>query len=237
MNKPRYIVEAEALIGEKEVAGKLANKKIVELYADAGSPSVVSDEVPWCAAAVGACLARANKPNTGTLLARDYYSADYRAKCVDHGKTPVMYSIGVMKRGNSGWEGHVGFVVGFDSKTVSLLGGNQANAMSVRKFPRSSFIGFVTPKDTVADKKHREVVRDSRRLTMSACVQRLYLLLSAGLTAAWQYSQEIVALAKDNAGLLLLGTVGFGWLVLALLNSMSVREYREGRYLPKSQWK
>ena len=235
--KPRYIVEAEALLGEKEIAGKLSNPKIKELYADAGVPSVVSDEVPWCAAFVGACLARANQPNTGTLLARDYRSEAFLKKCEDHGKKPVLHSIGVMRRGNSGWEGHVGFVVGFDAKTVTLLGGNQSDSVKLQSFPREKFIGFATPKDVEKDVSTKEVVKASRRLSTQTWLQRAYLTFSAGLAAVWQYSTEIVNLAKDHTGVLLLGLLGFGWITMAVLKSMSVREYREGRYLPKKQWK
>ena len=234
--KPRYIVEAEALLGEKEIAGRLTNPKIKELFADAGVPSVVSDEVPWCAAFVGATLARANQPNTGTLLARDYRSPEFLAKCIDHGKKPVLYSIGVMRRGDSGWEGHVGYVMDFDAKTVTLLGGNQSDSVKLQTFPREKFIGFATPKKTEADMTTSEFVSSSRRMKVQAWIQRLYLILSAGLAAVWNYAADIVNLAKDHTGAILLGVVGFGWLSVALLKSMSVREYREGRYLPSKQW-
>lgn len=235
--KPRYIVEAEALLGEKEIHGKLSNPKVKELYADAGVPSVVSDEVPWCAAFVGATLARANQPNTGTLLARDYRSASFLKKCVDHGKKPVLYSIGVMQRGTSSWEGHVGYVMGFDATTVTLLGGNQSDSVKLAKFPRNKFLGFATPKEKAMDLPKKEVVKDSRRLQTQSWIQRLYLAVGTGLTVAWQYATEIVSLARDHAGLIFLGLLGFGWLTVTLLTSMSVREYREGRYLPKKQWK
>lgn len=234
--KPRYIVEAEALLGEKEIAGRLTNPKIKELFADAGVPSVVSDEVPWCAAFVGATLARANQPNTGTLLARDYRSPEFLAKCIDHGKKPVLYSIGVMRRGDSGWEGHVGYVMDFDAKTVTLLGGNQSDSVKLQTFPREKFIGFATPKDTEADMTTAQLVTSSRRMAVQSWIQRIYLVLSAGLAAVWNYANDIVNLAKDHTGVILLGVVGFGWLSVALLKSMSVREYREGRYLPSKQW-
>ena len=119
--EPGYITQAKALLGEKEIAGKLDNPKIIELYADAGHDEIQHDEVPWCAAFVGACLARANLPNTGTLLALDYKNYGVPTE----GNQPELYCIGVKTRGSSTWEGHVGFVVAFDDDTVSLLGGNQ----------------------------------------------------------------------------------------------------------------
>jgi uncharacterized protein (TIGR02594 family) len=228
--KPNYIVEAEALLGEKEVKGKLANEKIVELYADAGHPDVVSDEVPWCAAFVGACLARSNKPHTGTLLARDYLK--YGKKL----KKPQEYSIGVMRRGNSSWEGHVGFVVDFNDTHVWLLGGNQNNSVNITRYPRSQFLGFTVPEEKTMDITTPELVKSSRRMTKQNWFQRAYATIAAGVAGLWAAAPQVLELARDNAGWVLLGFLGLGWLSLQLLKGDSVREYREGRYQPNSQW-
>lgn len=234
--KPRYIVEAEALLGEKEISGKLSNAKIAELYKDAGHPEVQSDEVPWCAAYIGACLARGNQPNTGTLLARDYRSAAWLSKATDLGKKPQVYSIGVMKRGNSSWEGHVGFVTKFDKDYVWLLGGNQADSVSVAKFPRSKFLGFSIPKAKEMDIAPATLVSVSRRMSFQRYLEWLQTTMAAAMAAVWTYGGQIVEYAKDKAGWLVLGTVAVTWLGLKVVGAMSKREYAEGRYLPKSQW-
>lgn len=228
--KPNYILEAEALLGEKEVKGKLANEKIKELYADAGSPEVVSDEVPWCAAFVGACLVRANKPSTGTLLARDYLN--YGTKL----KGPKQYSIGVMRRGTSSWEGHVGFVVDYDDNWVWLLGGNQRDAVNVTKYPRKQFLGFVVPKEDEADVTPKQLVKASRRLNTQTWGERTFAALGFGGALSWQTLEQVRTFATDHAGLLILGGIGSVWLFSRLLKWMSYREYKQGRYYPKSQW-
>ena len=228
--KPRYIEEAEALLGEKEVKGKLANDKIKELYADAGHPSVISDEVPWCAAYVGACLVRANKPSTGTLLARDYLT--YGAKL----KGPKLYSIGVMRRGTSSWEGHVGFVVDFNDTHVWLLGGNQRDSVNVSKYPRSQFLGFVVPKEDEADVSEQQLIKDSRRLTTQTWGERTLATLGVGGAISWQTLEQVRSFATDNAGLLILGGLGTVWLGSRLIKWMSYREYKQGRYQPNAQW-
>lgn len=229
--EPRYIVEAKALLGEKEIKGSLANEKIKELFKDAGHPQVVSDETPWCAAFVGACLARANLPKTGSLVARDYLNYG------DKLPGPKKNAIGIMKRGNSTWEGHVGFVVDFDKDNVWMLGGNQSNSVSIAKFPRSKFLGFRAPKEKTPDVTKKEVVAASTRMSTQTWLQRIYLTGSAAVAGIWTFAGQIIELAKDNIGVVLLGVLGFGWLTLRLIDSLSMKEYAEGRYLPSGQWK
>jgi len=229
--KPNYMLEAEALLGEKEVRGKLANDKIVELYADVGHPNIVSDEVPWCAAFVGACLVRTNKPSTGTLLARDYLNYGKSL-----GKKPKLYSIGIMRRGNSSWEGHVGFVVDFNDTHVWLLGGNQKDSVNVTRYPRGQFLGFVVPKDEEADISQNQLNKDSRRLSAQTWSERVLAGLGLGGVISWQTLEQVKNFAADNVGLLLLGGIGTVWLASRLLKWMSFREYKQGRYLPSKQW-
>jgi uncharacterized protein (TIGR02594 family) len=229
--EPKYIIEARALLGEKEVAGKLANEKIVELYEDAGHKEVTSDEVPWCAAFVGACLARANLKNTGTLLARDY--ANYGIKLDE----PEENCIGVMKRGNSGWEGHVGFVVKWNATRVWLLGGNQNNSVSVSSFPRAKFIAFVKPNPKVADLPTKDIVKASRRMKTQSLYQKFLGFLTATGVTLWQFLDGFKEFVKDNTGLVIVLLVATTMLVNALLQGMGVIEYKEGRYLPSFQWK
>lgn len=235
--KPRYIVEAEALLGQKEIHGRLANEKIKELYKDAGHPEIISDEVPWCAAFVSACLARANQPHTDTLLARDYRSEGWLKNAVDFGKKPQLYSIGVMARGQSKWEGHVGFVVKFDKDNVWLLGGNQRDSVSVMKFPKASFLGFSAPKEKAMDVAPMALIDSSRRMTFQRYMEWLQTTLAAAMAGVWTYGGQIMEYAKDKAGWLVLGTVAATWLGLKIIGGMSRREYAEGRYLPNSQWK
>lgn len=227
--EPKYIGEAKKLLGEKEVKGKLANQTILDLYKDVGH-NIQSDEVPWCAAFVGACLVRANKPSTGTLLARDYLK--YGTKL----KGPKQYSIGIMRRGNSSWQGHVGFVVDFNDTHVWLLGGNQRDAVNVTKYPRSQFLGFVVPKEDAIDKPVKEVVADSRRLKTQGWFERTTVALGLGGAVTWNTLNEFKNFVSDNAGLFIAGSLAATWLGYKVIKWMSVREYREGRYLPKSQW-
>jgi uncharacterized protein (TIGR02594 family) len=105
---------------------------------------VTSDEVSWCAAFVGACLAQASIPNTidrdDRLLARAYLKFGTPIE------TPRIGAIVVMSRGDpKSWTGHVGFVVGETARTVAVLGGNQSNAVNVRHFSKDIVLGYRWP--------------------------------------------------------------------------------------------
>lgn len=236
MTKPKYYQEAERMVGVKEVPGKGSNEKINELFDEVGHPSQ-DDATPWCAAFVGGCLVRGNKKSTGTLLARDYTSDKY-SDWFEKLDEPELYSIGVMKRGNSNWEGHVGFVSAFDKKTVTLLGGNQSDAVNYRVFPRSAFngagLGFVKPKSKTTDKPLKEVKKDSRSLRVNGWFEKLQLGIGGAITAAYTFWTEAKNFIHDNTGLVLIGTVTLAWFGFKVLEAYRINEYREGRYLPKA---
>jgi uncharacterized protein (TIGR02594 family) len=134
-----WLRQAIAMLGTYEAPGAKNNPKIVELYAEAGHPNIQHDSVPWCAAFVGAMLRRAKLPSTGGLAAREYEGYGEKLKAPEFG------CIGVKKRGSVGWQGHVGFVVAANSSTIWMLGGNQADRVSVAAFPRSTFTAFRWP--------------------------------------------------------------------------------------------
>lgn len=136
MSEPRWIAEARKDIGLKEGAGAADNPRVVQMYRDAGCDWAKHDAIPWCAAAMGAWLRRAGLPNTKSLLAKSY--ATYGQKLAG----PVVGAIGVMNRVGGG---HVGIVVGSGNGLVTMLGGNQGDAVKIASFARSGFIAFRWP--------------------------------------------------------------------------------------------
>ena len=61
--------------GVAEIEGPDSNPKIVAYFKQAGRGDVTSEDIPWCGAFVGACLAHAGlplPPNEDRLLARAY---------------------------------------------------------------------------------------------------------------------------------------------------------------------
>lgn len=237
MTKPKYYAEAERLLGLKEIPGKNTAPEITALWADAGLPQITDDETPWCAAFVNGCLVRGNKASTKSGLARSF-KFDEHADKFETLKKPEKYCIGVMKRGNSSWQGHVGLVADFDAKYVWLLGGNQKNAVNISRFPRSSFsgtgVGFVKPKEKSMDVTKTELKKDSRSLRVGGWFEKLQLAIGGAVTAAltvWESGKQFIT---DNTGLVLIGTVMIAWFGFKVLEAYKLNEYREGRYLPKA---
>lgn len=124
-------------LGTLEGKGTANNPKVLAYYRDAGFPGVKSDEVAWCAAYVGAILARAHQPNTHSLAAISYEK--FGVPLV----TPIYGCIAVKKRkGTSTWNRHVGFVVAANKDKIWLVAGNQGDAVSIAAFPRADFTAF-----------------------------------------------------------------------------------------------
>lgn len=238
MTKPRYYQEAERLLGIKEIPGKQHNQEILSLWEDAEIPGGASDdETPWCAAFVNGCLVRGNKAGTKSGLARSFMW-DSNKNNFDHLDAPEKYSIGVMKRGNSTWEGHVGFVADYDDKYVYLLGGNQKNAVNVSRYPRSSFsgpgVGFVKPKDSSTDVSISELKKDSRALRTGSWFQNVQLAGGGALIAAYNFVGEMKQFVQDNTGLVILGVLAIGIAGLKTYEYFTLNAYKDGRYLPEA---
>lgn len=139
MQQPPWLAHAWPETGTREVAGPRSNPRIARLFADAGFPSVSSDETAWCAAFVGACLARGGAAASGSLLARSY---------LDWGEPIDAFRLGavaVFPRGGDPATGHVGFAVGESDTAIYLLGGNQGDQVSVEAFPKARLLGLRWP--------------------------------------------------------------------------------------------
>lgn len=141
MQQPRWLDEAWRELGQREIAGSADNPRIMALYRDAGVDDVAHDEVAWCAAFVGACLKRAGFEATGSLMARSY--SDWGEPADTAGA--ALGAVVVLKRGGDPSLGHVGFLIGETDSSLLLLGGNQANAVSVAAFPRDEMLAIRWP--------------------------------------------------------------------------------------------
>lgn len=137
--EPVWLSLARAEIGVKEIHGPNDNPTILDYFKAAAHPEIHDDETPWCAAFVGAMLKRANIKPSGSLAALSYASWGQPLA------SPILGCVGVKKRPGAGWVGHVGFVVGANSSTIFLLGGNTQDRVMVAAFARKEFVGFRWP--------------------------------------------------------------------------------------------
>jgi uncharacterized protein (TIGR02594 family) len=133
---PRWMSHAWACFGVREYAGPRSNAAVVAMYKDAGHEAITDDAVPWCAAFVGACLVRSGVTATGSLRARSYLDWGIAIEQAAFG------AVAILSRGSNPALGHVGFVVGATDDDVYLLGGNQANAVTVARFSRKRLLAF-----------------------------------------------------------------------------------------------
>ena len=129
---------AVSYLGTIEAPGPENNPVIVEMYSTVGHDWVEHDSVAWCAAFVGHCLERAGLRSTRKLNARSYLDWGVPVDLADAQEGDIV----VFTRGNpSGWQGHVGFYKGVAGSTIEVLGGNQADAVNVRRYSKSRLLG------------------------------------------------------------------------------------------------
>ena len=145
MSDPIWYREAETYRGIREGRGAKNNPQVLAFYKKAYNAGIKADSVPWCAAFVGACLEDSGYRSTRSLLARSYLNWGKKCK-------PKRGAIVVFKRGNSSWQGHVGFVERVTRTHVYCLGGNQRDAVNVSRYPRSKVLGFRWPRTVGASR-------------------------------------------------------------------------------------
>lgn len=104
--------------------------------------------VEWCAAFVNSVLVELDMPGSGKfhrypLLARSFlnWGMPISKEDIEIG------DIVVFSRGNTGWQGHVGFFYGsfIDNNGVeywNILGGNQSNSISIAPYRADRSIGI-----------------------------------------------------------------------------------------------
>ena len=128
---------ARSYIGTTEGPGPADNPVIMEMYASVGHDWVEHDSVAWCAAFVGHCLELAGIRSTRKLTARSYLDWGVPVDVAE----AQQGDIGVIPRGRSNWQGHVFFIDRIEGAWVWGLGGNQSNAVNIKRYPVSRLLG------------------------------------------------------------------------------------------------
>jgi uncharacterized protein (TIGR02594 family) len=140
MAEPQWMIRARTYLGTKESPGTKHNKEILKWFEESGHGWIKDDETAWCAAFVNAMLARSGVKGTGSVAARSF---------TDWGKPlarPVPGCIAVFWRvKRDGWQGHVAFFVSETATHVRVLGGNQANSVSIANYAKSRLLGYRWP--------------------------------------------------------------------------------------------
>lgn len=130
---------AQSYIGTTEAPGPANNPVVMEMYATVGHDWVEHDSVAWCAAFVGHCIEQAGLRSTRRLNARSYLDWGIPVDLDDAQEGDVV----VFSRGDpNGWQGHVGFFVRrAGASSIEVLGGNQSDAVNIKRYPKSKLLG------------------------------------------------------------------------------------------------
>lgn len=126
---------AKGELGQKEVRGG-ENPRIIE-YHSATTLKAQEDEVAWCSAFVSWCLEKARIKSTKSAAARSYLEWGQAVALKDAREGDIV----VFKRGSSSWQGHVGFFVSQDNDYITVLGGNQSDAVTYAKYSKANLLG------------------------------------------------------------------------------------------------
>ena len=136
---PQWLAIARPLLGLHEIHGPEHSPEILGMWRAIKRSGIQSDEVPWCAAFVGACLERAGIRSSRFESAASYLTWGVRLDGPAHGCIVVFSRDG---------GGHVGFVVGQDAAgNLLVLGGNQGDSVSIKAFHRDRVTGYRWPVD------------------------------------------------------------------------------------------
>jgi uncharacterized protein (TIGR02594 family) len=148
-NDPPWLKRAFADLGLHELPGAAAKPRIVEMYAKAGHPEMKSDEVAWCSAAVNTWMVESNNRGTGSLAARSWLAW---GRAVDMRRTIPRGAVLIFRRGNSSWQGHVCLCLEDRDGTLTVIGGNQSDGVTIARYRKAALIGARWP-DTVGNSR------------------------------------------------------------------------------------
>lgn len=134
---PIDIAKAELALGIREFPGGADNPRI-QLYHATTKGGAAPDETAWCSSFVNYCVEQAGLIGTDSKWAMDWQSWG-----IDATAKPAVGDIVVLKRlqGGKVEGGHVGFFLSDSGGIISLLGGNQGNAVSISAYPRNGAKG------------------------------------------------------------------------------------------------
>jgi uncharacterized protein (TIGR02594 family) len=137
VDAPEWLAAAFKEVGQTEVVGYEENPHIVEYFKALGTGrSYRDDRDDWSSPFVEWSLQQAGKSGPRSIRPNDWLA---------WGRPVKKPTIGVIVVLNFSGLQHVGFYFGEDSDFVRVLGGNQNDAVSVYRYPKSAVKGYRAP--------------------------------------------------------------------------------------------
>lgn len=127
---------AISLIGIKEFEGKENNPVILNWAKELKIP-YTEDETSWCSLFVNYVAFKCKLPRTNKLNARSWLDVGTKVNTPKVGDVCVFW-----REHKDSWKGHVGFYLEENNDKINVLGGNQNNAVSAKKYPKNQLLGY-----------------------------------------------------------------------------------------------
>lgn len=132
---PPWMYELVRRMGLHEVQDKTQLTTFLKEGAFLGDPA----KLPWCGDAVESAFAKTLPDER--LPSNAFFAQNW--KTFGRQVEPMIGCVGVIRWSASA--GHVGFVSKVTKSQISMVGGNQSNAITNSSFPRSAFIAYRWP--------------------------------------------------------------------------------------------
>lgn len=133
---------ALAAYGIREIPGQRSNPRIDQFLASVGMGP--GDETAWCSGFVNWCMEQAGITGTGRANARSWLTWTGGGMCL---AKPTWGCVTVLWRESpTSWKGHVGFAVGKTPDKITLLGGNQGDAVSIQDYDLDRVLEYIWPR-------------------------------------------------------------------------------------------
>jgi uncharacterized protein (TIGR02594 family) len=147
MVEPPWLAHARTLVGTRETPGPANNGRIMGWAVRARAwlgAAYAADSVPWCGLFMAEVMHAAGfKPPRAFVGLRAKAWAAWGMALSTTATRPPIGTIAVFGRDGGG---HVGLVAGvYPNGDLAILGGNQADAVNIRRFPRTRLIAFRWP--------------------------------------------------------------------------------------------
>jgi uncharacterized protein (TIGR02594 family) len=137
--KPIWITVAEGELGVKERSGPADNPRILEYEASCDLKHA-ADSIPWCSYFMNWVMRECKMERSNSGAARSWLAFGVQLPGFKK------YSIVVLKRGKSLWQGHVAFAIRDDGDTILCLGGNMSDEVRYSSYPKKDVLGYRWPR-------------------------------------------------------------------------------------------
>lgn len=132
-----FLKIAFAEIGTKGITGEEHNKRIIQYFNEIGHAWVKNDETAWCAAFLSWVFQKTTGEKLSNISARSFLAVGKSTVKPELGDIAVFW-----RESPESWKGHVGIYLSQADEYVYVLGGNQANEVTVAKVAKKQLLGY-----------------------------------------------------------------------------------------------